>query len=113
MRNDNDAQELVFRLTKKEREVCEILVGNPSGLSREEIGKKLKPPVSPQRVGQILHGETGKGGLMQKAPIETEDVSESVRIDDTHSKTQRRTLYKLSSFDDLGVDSIVTLMPKG
>ena len=82
-------------------------------MSREEIGKRLKPPVSPQRVGQILHGETGKGGLMQKVAIETEEISESVRIDDTHSKTQRRTLQKLSSFNKLGVASIVTLAPKG
>jgi hypothetical protein len=100
-------------LTGKEREVCDILVSSPHGLSREEIGKKLNPPVSPQRVGQILHGETGKGGLMQKVPIETEEISESVRTDDTHSKTQRRTLFKLSSFDKLGVDSIFTLAPKG
>jgi hypothetical protein len=50
---------------------------------------------------------------MQKVPIETEDISESVRIDDTHSKTQRRTLHKLASFKRLGVDSIVTLAEKG
>jgi len=111
--DDKDAQEFVSRLTGKEREVCDILVSSPYGLSREEIGKRLKPPVSPQRVGQILHGETGKGGLMQKVPIETEEISESVRIDDTHSKTQRRTLHKLSSFNKLGVASIVTLAPKG
>jgi hypothetical protein len=111
--DDKDAQEFVSRLTGKEREVCDILVSSPHGLSRDEIGKKLNPPVSPQRVGQILHGETGKGGLMQKVPIEKEEISESVRIDDTHSRTQRRTLFKLSSFDKLGVDSIVTLAPKG
>jgi hypothetical protein len=111
--DDKDAQEFVSRLTGKEREVCDILVSSPHGLRREEIGKRLKPPVSPQRVGQILHGETGKGGLMQKVPIETEEISESVRIDETHSKTQRSTLHKLSSFNKLGVGAIVTLAPKG
>jgi hypothetical protein len=110
--DSKDAQELVSRLTGKEREVCELLAAN-SGMTKEEIGRNLDPPVTSQRVGQILHGETGKGGLMQKVPIEVEEVSDSVKIDSDHSRTQRIKRYKLSSYNVIGIDSIVTLAPKG
>jgi hypothetical protein len=110
--DSKDAQELVSRLTRKEREVCELLVAN-SGMTKEEIGRNLDPPVTSQRVGQILHGETEKGGLMQKVPIEVEDVSESVKIDSDHIRTQRIKRYKLSSYNAIGIDSIVTLASKG
>jgi hypothetical protein len=107
----NAAEELVHRLTSKEREVAKIINDNSEGVTREEIAGKLNPPVTSQRVGQIIHGENGKGGLMQKFPIETKKIADTIKINDDHKRTSYRTLYFLKGFNPLeGFDSVVKLL---
>jgi DNA-binding NarL/FixJ family response regulator len=76
---DRDAEELVKKLTRKEKEVVQLLVDHPNGLTYEEIAVKLKPPVSTGRVIHIIKGKDGKSGLFQKLPIKETKRSDTTK----------------------------------
>lgn len=108
--NDRDAEELVKRLTSRERDVIVLLVKHHEGLTRDEISQILK--VSPQRVSRILSGEKGVGGLAQKVQIAETRISDMTRINDDEKRTVHKTLYSLKDYDGfLGFEAVVKLSP--
>jgi len=109
---DNDGEELVKRLTKKERETLEFLVSRPEGITQDDLAEKLK--VSRQRAGHILFGrDKERGGLMQKVQLKEERQSEMTKITAEHSQTIHRTVYSLKDYDKFaGFDSVVRLKPQ-
>jgi len=110
--NDKDAEELVKRLTRKEREFVELLSKHPEGLTREEVADALK--ITGNRVSQLANGEKGRGGLTQKLPgFSIAEITDSIRIDDDQRRAIKRTVYKLSRYDPLtGFEAVVRLLPK-
>ncbi len=111
---DKDAEELVKRLTARERDLINLLITHSDGLTRDEIAEKMK--VAPQRITQILNGQRGYGGLSQKIQIREEKKSVSVRTgnketDDTRH-TVFKTIYSLQEYDRFtGFDAVVRLNP--
>ena len=108
---DRDAEELVKRLTARERDVIKLLVSaGPAGLTRDEISEKLN--IVPSRVSQIIHGEKGAGGLMQKVQIVTNKISDSTKIEEGHTRSVKKTVFSLKDCDYfVGFDDIVRLKP--
>ena len=107
---DKDAEELVKRLTTRERDVINLLISNSDGLTRDEIASKLYPPVAPDRVTQILRGRNGSGGLFQKVQIAETKISDTIAIDDTQKRTVHKAIYSLKEYDRfLGFDGVVKL----
>jgi len=108
---DKDAEELVHRLTRKEREFTDLLSKHPGGLTREEAAEALQ--ISVNRVSQLAYGEKGKGGLTQKLPgFTAEDITDSEMLDagECKRRSTKRTLFKLSRYDALtGFDAVVVL----
>lgn len=109
---DKDAEELVHRLTKKEREFADLLCKRPEGLTREEAAKFLN--ISGNRISQLANGEKGRGGLTQKLPgFEIVEITDSVRVDEDRHRATKRILYKLTKYDPLtGFEAVVRLRPK-
>jgi hypothetical protein len=111
---DKDAEELVKRLTARERDLINLLIANSDGLTRDEIAEKMK--IAPDRVSQIIGGQRGSGGLRQKIQIREEKKSVSVRTgnpetDDTRH-TVHKTIYSLKEYDRFaGFDAVVRLKP--
>jgi len=110
--SDKDAEELVKRLTKKERETLDFMLSRPEGITQDELAEQLK--VSRQRAGQIIYGQkkdTG-GGLMGKLAITETRLSEMIEINDIEKRTVHKTVYSLKEYDRLaGFDAIVRLEP--
>ena len=111
---DKDGEELVKRLTRRERDVIEKLVANPSGYTRDELAELLK--VAPDRISQILSGQKGSGGLKQKIQIAETRKSETITIckdtDDEKRITIHKTVYSLKEYDSFaGFDAVVKLEP--
>ncbi len=109
---DKDAEELVRRLTRKEREFADLLSRHPGGITREEAAEALN--ISGNRVSQLANGEKGKGGLTQKLPgFSIQEITDSERVDEDHRRATRRTIYKLTKYDPLtGFEAVVRLLPK-
>lgn len=112
--NDNDAEELVKRLTRRERDVIEKLVANPSGYTRDELAGLLK--VAPERISQIIGGQKGNGGLKQKVQIAETRKSETITINrdtaDEKSVTIHKIIFSLAQYDKwAGFDGVVKLRP--
>jgi len=111
---DKDAEELVKRLTARERDLIDVLLTNSDGLTRDEIAARMK--VAPDRISQIINGQKGYGGLRQKIQIQEEKKSISVRTgnketDDTRH-TVHKTIYSLKEYDRFaGFDAVVKLKP--
>jgi len=108
---DKDAEELVRRLTRKEREFLDLLSRHPGGLTREKAAEALN--ISVNRVSQLAYGEKGKGGLTQKLPgFTAEDITDSEILDagECKRRSTKRTLFKLSRYNSLtGLDAVVIL----
>jgi len=110
--SDKDAEELVKRLTKKERETLDFMLSRPDGITQDELAEHLK--VSRQRAGQIIYGQKkdSGGGLMGKLAITETRLSQMIEINDTERRTVHKTLYSLKEYDRLaGFDAIVRLEP--
>jgi hypothetical protein len=109
---DKDAEELVRRLTRKEREFADLLIKHPSGLTREEAAEALN--ISGNRVSQLANGEKGKGGLTQKLPgFSIADITDSLKLNEEKSRHIRKVVYKLTAYDPLtGFEAIVRLLPE-
>lgn len=107
---DKDAEELVKRLTSRERDVIELLIINSQGLTRDEIAESLR--VAPDRVSQIINGQKGYGGLRQKIQIAETKVSDTIRLSDDERRTVHKTVYSLRGYDRFaGFDGVVRLKP--
>lgn len=105
---DKDAEELVKRLTSRERDVIEQLISHPDGLTRDEIAEKLG--VVPDRISQIIRGQKGGGGLKQKVLLAENKISDAIQINDDHRRTVHKTVYSLKDYDRFaGFDGVVRL----
>jgi DNA repair photolyase/transcriptional regulator with XRE-family HTH domain len=109
---DKDAEELVKRLTVRERDVIDQLIGNSSGLTRDELAEKMK--VASDRISQILNGQKGSGGLKQKVQIAKTKKSETITVNKDTADEKRITIYKtvysLKDYDRFtGFDAVVRL----
>jgi len=105
----DDAEELIKRLTKKERQFAEALIeaqkAGHDGLTRAQVAKALK--VTGARVSQIARGDKGTGGLMQKL-TGFEVIEATVRK--SEDVTERVQLYRLDGFNRFaGFDAVVRL----
>lgn len=111
---DKDAEELVKRLTARERDIIELLIRQSGGLTRDEIAAELK--IAPDRVSQIIGGQRNSGGLRQKVQLAETKESISTRTgnketDDTR-KTTFKTVYSLKDYNRFtGFDAVVRLKP--
>ena len=105
---DKDAEELVKRLTTRERDVINLLIKTSDGLTRDEIASKLS--VAPDRISQIINGQKGYGGLKQKVQIAETKISLMTRIDEDLKRTVHKTVYSLKDYDHFtGFDAVVRL----
>lgn len=108
---DKDGEELVKRLTRREREVLELLVGSPGGITRADVCERLD--IAPQQVSRIFNGRNGEGGLLQKIAIKETQISEMTRINEEQSRTVYKTVYSLKDYDKFaGFDAVVRLKPE-
>jgi primase-polymerase (primpol)-like protein len=108
---DKDGEELVKRLSKREREVLDLMVKRPDGITRGDVSEALN--IAPQQVTQILNGQKGNSGLLQKIAIKETKVSEMMRINDEQSRTIHKTVYSLKDYDRFaGFDGVVRLKPE-
>ena len=60
------ADTLIDKLSKSERRLAEAIIANRGELYRETAASIMK--VSVNRISQLVHGENGKTGLLQKLP---------------------------------------------
>ena len=107
---ERDAEELVHRLTKRERQFAELLAKNKDGMTREEVAKALD--LSPTRISHLASGEKGKGGLSQKLPgFAVQEITDyEINTPGVEKRAVRKTLYKLEGYNPLeGFDAIVKL----
>jgi len=111
--NDQDAEELVRRFTKRERDVIELLIAHPGGLTREEIAARLQPPVATDRVTQILNGQRGRGGLMQKVQLKITIFSDMEEISGGIRRSTQKKTYSIQNYNHFeGFDAVVRLRPR-
>jgi hypothetical protein len=108
---DRDGEELVKRLTRREREVLELLVSSPGCITRADVCEQLK--IAPQQVSRIFNGRNGEGGLLQKIAIREDEILDSTRINDVESRSVKKILYSLTDYDRFaGLEGIVKLKPQ-
>lgn len=101
------ADTLIDKLSKPERRLAEAILKNNGEMYREEAAEKLK--VSVNRISQLVHGENGKTGLLQKLP--GFNVDKVTLKDDTRNISKvMLTLVGYNRFN--GFDMIVTLEPE-
>jgi len=102
------ADTLIDKLSKSERRLAEAIIANRGELYREEAANALK--VSVNRISQLVHGENGKTGLLQKLPgFDVEKVT--LKEDDKNVQKVRLVLKDYDRFK--GLDAIVTLEEDG
>jgi len=103
------ADTLIDKLSKPERKLAEaILATAGQELYREEAAEKLK--VSVNRISQLVHGENGKTGLIQKLPgfnVEKVTIKDEVRNVCKMRLSMSKELYHPLA----GYDSVVKLLP--
>lgn len=101
------ADTLIDKLSKPERRLAEAILKNNGEMYREEAAEKLK--VSVNRISQLVHGENGKTGLLQKLP--GFNVDKVTLKDDVRNVSKvMLTLVGYNRFN--GFDTIVTLEPE-
>jgi hypothetical protein len=101
------ADTLIDKLSKPERRLAEAILKNNGEMYREEAAEKLK--VSVNRISQLVHGENGKTGLLQKLP--GFNVDKVTLKDDVRNVSKvMLTLVGYNRFN--GFDMIVTLEPE-
>jgi hypothetical protein len=101
------ADTLIDKLSKPERRLAEAIIANHGEMYREEAAEKLK--VSVCRISQLVHGENGKTGLIQKLP--GFNVDKVTLKDDVRNVSKiMLTLNGYNKFN--GFDVIVTLEPE-
>jgi hypothetical protein len=96
------ADTLIDKLTKKERELAETINRNGGEMYREDAAKSMN--VSVARISQLVHGEKGKTGLLQKLPAF--NVNKVTEKDDP-SRNVTRTLLTLSYYSPFDKHAVV------
>lgn len=100
------ADTLIDKLSKPERRLAEAILAKGGELYREEAAEMLK--VSVNRISQLIHGENGKTGLVQKLPgfnVEKVTIRDEVR-------NVQKVMLSMKGYNKFqGFDSIVTLEP--
>jgi len=100
------ADTLIDKLSKPERRLAEAILQNGGEMYRGEAAEKLK--VSVNRISQLVHGENGKTGLLQKLP--GFNVDKVMLKDDVRNISKiMLTLVGYNRFN--GFDTIVMLEP--
>jgi hypothetical protein len=115
---DKEADELVKRLTKKERLFAELLRENSNGMTKKEVAEAMG--ISGQRVCQLAYGEGKKGGLVQKLPgFNADEIVDTINIDEneyghaTQKRSVKKTLFTLKGYKSLnGFGNVVRLRCK-
>lgn len=98
------ADTLIDKLSKSERRLAEAIIANRGELYRETAASIMK--VSVNRISQLVHGENGKTGLLQKLPgFDVEKVT--LKEEDKNVQKVRLVLKEYDRFK--GLDAIVTL----
>jgi len=98
------ADTLIDKLSKSERRLAEAIIAKHGELYREEAAKALN--VSVNRISQLVHGENGKTGMLQKLPgFYVEKVT--LKEEDKNVQKVRLVLKDYDRFK--GLDAIVTL----
>jgi hypothetical protein len=98
------ADTLIDKLSKSERRLAEAIIEKKGEIYREEAANMLK--VSVNRISQLVHGENGKTGLLQKLPgFDVEKVT--LKEEDKNVQKVRLVLKDYDRFK--GLDAIVTL----
>lgn len=101
------ADTLIDKLSKPERRLAEAIIKNNGEMYREEAADVLK--VSVNRISQLVHGENGKTGLLQKLP--GFNVDKVTLKDDVRNVS--KVMLTLSGYNSFqGFDRIVTLEPE-
>ena len=98
------ADTLIDKLSKAERRLVEAIVANHGEMYRDEAAAALK--VSVNRISQLVHGENGKTGLLQKLPgFNAEDVTLKDEV-----RSVRKTMLTIIDYNRFqGLDRIVSL----
>lgn len=105
---ERDAEELVRRLSKRERQFAELLMRHKEGLVREDVAKEMK--LSPTRISHLANGDKGQGGLSQKLPGFCAQEITDYEDKYGNKRAVRKTLYKLEGYNPLeGFDAVVKL----
>ena len=106
---ERDAEELVHRLTRREREFAELLIEHRGGLTREEVAQEMN--LSPSRISHLANGEKGDGGLSQKLPgFSAQKITDTTQLPDGDKRSTGKMLYKLQGYNPLeGFDAVVKL----
>lgn len=98
------ADTLIDKLSKSERRLAEAIIAKHGELYREEAARALN--VSVNRISQLVHGENGKTGMLQKLPgFYVEKVT--LKEEDKNVQKVRLVLKDYDRFK--GLDAIVTL----
>lgn len=98
------ADTLIDKLSKSERRLAEAIIANHGEMYRDEAADKLK--VSVNRISQLVHGENGKTGLLQKLPGFN---AEKVMLKDDVRNVSKLMLTLVGYDRFKGMDAIVTL----
>jgi plasmid maintenance system antidote protein VapI len=101
------ADTLIDKLSKPERKLAEAILANRGEMYRDEAAAALK--VSVNRISQLVHGENGRTGLIQKLPGFN---AEKVTLRDEVRSVQKVLLTMVGYNRFQGFDSIVTLEPE-
>jgi len=98
------ADTLIDKLSKAERRLVEAIVANHGEMYRDEAAAALK--VSVNRISQLVHGENGKTGLLQKLPgFNAEDVTLKDEV-----RSVRKIMLTITDYNRFqGLDRIVYL----
>jgi len=98
------ADTLIDKLSKSERRLAEAIIANHGEMYRDEAADKLK--VSVNRISQLVHGENGRTGLLQKLPGFN---AEKVMLKDDVRNVSKLMLTLIGYDRFKGMDTIVTL----
>ena len=93
---DKDAEEIIKRLTKKERILAEFISKSKDGTTREDAAQYMK--VSVQRIGQLVNGDKGKGGLASKMPGLIIEETINTEKSETSNKSVKVQVIKLVGY---------------
>jgi transcriptional regulator with XRE-family HTH domain len=106
---ERDAEELVHRLSRRERQFAELLIKHKEGMTREDAAKAMD--LSPSRISRLANGEKGKGGLSQMLPgFCAQEITDYEYAPGVDKRAVRKMLYKLEGYNRLeGFDAIVKL----
>lgn len=100
------ADSLIDKLSKAERKLAELILANGGELYRDDAARQML--VSVNRISQLVHGEKGKTGLIQKVP----GFSAERATIKNETRNISKCLLSLNGYERFdGYDKIVSLEP--